>query len=190
LSLAEFLRQVVEVLEDAGIPYMLTGSLASAYYATPRATQDIDLVIDAGAEALERAVAGFSEAGYYVDRGAALEALESHGQFKAIDASAGWKVDLISRKDCAFSRTEFERRETASLLGVDVSLASLEDVLIAKLEWSKLGDSELQRRDVVQLLERAGPRLDMPYVERWVAALDLSEEWDDAKQRVSGDDVS
>jgi hypothetical protein len=190
LSLAEFLRQVVEVLEDAGIPYMLTGSLASAYYATPRATQDIDLVIDAGAEALERAVAGLGEAGYYVDRGAALDALASHGQFNAIDASAGWKVDFIIRRDRAFSRTEFERRETASLLGVDVSLASLEDVLIAKLEWSKLGDSELQRRDVVQLLERAGPRLDMPYVERWVAALDLSEEWDDAKQRVSGDDVS
>jgi hypothetical protein len=187
LSLAGFLRQVVRVLEDAGIPYMLTGSLASAYYATPRATQDIDLVIDPGAEALEKVVAGLSEAGYCVDRGAALEALESHGQFNAIDAGGGWKVDLIIRKDRAFSRTEFERRETASLLGVDVSLASLEDVLIAKLEWSKLGDSELQRRDVAQLLERAGPRLDMPYVERWVAALGLSKEWDDAQQRVSDD---
>lgn len=166
---------------------MLTGSLASAYYATPRATQDIDLVIDAGAETLDRAVTGLSEAGYYVDRGAALEALESHGQFNAIDASGGWKVDLIIRKDRAFSRTEFERRETASLLGVQVSLASLEDVLIAKLEWSKLGDSELQRRDVVQLLERAGSRLDLPYVERWVAALDLSREWEHARQRVSED---
>jgi hypothetical protein len=93
---------------------------------------------------------------------------------------------LIIRKDRAFSRTEFERRQTTSLLGVDVSLASLEDVLLAKLEWSKLGDSELQRRDVVQLLERAGSRLDVPYVERWVTALDLSQEWEDAKKRVSG----
>jgi hypothetical protein len=186
LSLAAFLRQVVEILEDAGIPYMLTGSLASALYATPRATQDIDLVIDAGAEGLDRAVVGLSEAGYYVDRGAAMQALESHGQFNAIDVKRGWKVDLIIRKDRAFSRTEFERRQTTSLLGVDVSLASLEDALLAKLEWSKLEDSELQRRDVVQLLERAASRLDVPYVERWVRALDVSQEWEDAKKRVSG----
>jgi hypothetical protein len=114
-----------------------------------------------------------------------MQALESHGQFNAIDVERGWKVDLIIRKDRAFSRTEFERRQTASLFGVDVSLASLEDVLLAKLEWSRLRDSELQRRDVVHLLERAGSRLDLAYVERWMTALHVSQEWGDAKKRVS-----
>jgi hypothetical protein len=183
VSLATFLRAVVEILEDSGVPHMLTGSLASAYYAAPRATQDVDLVIDIDPVALDRVVARLREAGYYVDQGAARQALESKGQFNAIDPVGGWKVDLIIKKDRLFSRTEFDRRTAASLLGVEVSLASLEDVLLAKLEWSQLGDSELQRRDVVQLLERSGDRLNLSYVERWVGDLGLSGEWEDAKAR-------
>jgi len=60
---------------------------------------------------------------------------------------------------------------------VEVSVASLEDVVLSKLEWAKLADSELQRRDVAQLLERAGARIDLEYVERWVRRLDLDSEW-------------
>jgi hypothetical protein len=60
---------------------------------------------------------------------------------------------------------------------VESAVASLEDVLIAKLEWSRLGDSALQRRDVAQLLARTWRRLDQAYVERWVAELGLDEEW-------------
>ncbi len=67
-------------------------------------------------------------------------------------------------------------------------------MLLAKLEWSRLGDSELQRRDVTQLLERAGERMDLSYVERWVTDLGLSDEWKDARERAgfpfSQDDAS
>ena len=164
---------------------MLTGSLAAAYYATPRATQDIDVVVETAEGGIDRLVERLSAAGYYVDSAAAREALRTQGQFNAIDPGSGWKVDLIVRKTRPFSRTEFERREKATLLGVDVSLASLEDVLIAKLEWAKLGDSALQRRDAVQLLERAGDRLDLPYVEAWVRELGLESEWNDIRDRLS-----
>ena len=177
MTLGDFLRRVVEILDDARVPYMLTGSLAAAYYATPRATRDIDVVVDPGEAALNRVVDGFREAGFYVDRTAALEALRSHGQFNAIDPDSAWKVDLLVRKRRPFSETEFERRGTATLLGVEVSVASLEDVVLSKLEWAKLADSELQRRDVAQLLERAGTRIDLEYVERWVRRLDLDSEW-------------
>ena len=39
MSLTEFLHRVIRILDEAGVPYMLTGSLASAFYAIPRATQ-------------------------------------------------------------------------------------------------------------------------------------------------------
>jgi len=45
------------------------------------------------------------------------------------------------RRHRAYSREEFGRREQVSLLGAELPVASLEDVLIAKLEWSRLGDS-------------------------------------------------
>jgi len=187
VSLAAFLRRVAEILDEAGVPYMLTGSLASAYYAVPRATQDLDVVIAAEEPGIKRIVEGLLSAGCYVDRDAALEARRTHGQFNAIDPESGWKVDLIVRRDRPYSRTEFERRERVTLLGVDVAVASLEDVLIAKLEWGRLGDSALQRRDVVQLLERTWEQLDQSYLKKWVTELGLQAEWDEARMQVDRD---
>jgi hypothetical protein len=191
MTLTEFLRRVIEILDEAGVPYMLTGSLASAYYAIPRATQDLDVVIATDEGGVEEIVRGLQNAEWYVDRNAAVEAYRTRGQFSAIDPSSGWKVDFIIRKDRPYSRTEFDRRERVSLLDLEVSIASLEDILIAKLEWSRLGDSALQRRDVQQLLERAWERLDRDYVEKWVEELGLRSEWENAHRKLTeakGDD--
>ncbi len=156
MSLTAFLRRVIQILDDAGVPYMVTGSLASAFYAVPRATQDLDIVVETEESGIRQVVQALLDAGYYVDRDAALEARRMHGQFNAIDPHSGWKVDLIVRRNRQYSSVEFERRIHATVMGVEVAMASLEDVLIAKLEWSMLGDSALQRRDVIQLLERTG----------------------------------
>ena len=177
MSLTAFLRRVAEVLDEAGVSYMLTGSLASAYYAVPRATQDIDVVIEAEERGIKRVVQGLRDAGCYVDHDAALEAWHTQGQFNAIDPDSGWKLDLIVRKERPFSRAEFERRVRVTLLGVELPIASLEDVLIAKLEWSHLGDSALQRRDVIQMLERTWDQLDHAYLGQWIAELGLESEW-------------
>jgi hypothetical protein len=80
------------------------------------------------------------------------------------------------RRDREFSREEFDRRQVARLLGVEVSLTRLEDLIIAKLEWSQLGDSELQRKDIAGLLGASVP-LDVGYIERWVEELGLTDAW-------------
>lgn len=177
MSLSRFLRTVVGKLDEAGVPYMLTGSLAAAYYATPRATRDVDVVVEVRSDEVRRLVDRLGDEGFYVDLTAALNAVRNRGQFNAIDPDGGWKVDFIVRKDRPFSETEFRRRREAELLGIELFIASVEDVLLSKLEWSRLGDSELQRRDVMQLLRRAGDRIDRQYVERWVRELGLTDEW-------------
>ncbi len=181
MSLTAFLRSVVEILDEAGVRYMLTSSLASAYYAVPRATQDIDVVIEAEERGIQRVVQGLRDAGCYVDQDAALESWHNQGQFNAIDPDSGWKLDLIVRRERPYSRMEFQRRVKTTLLGVELPVASLEDVLIAKLEWSHIGDSALQRRDVIQLLERTWDRLDHAYLGRWIPELGLESEWDTAR---------
>jgi hypothetical protein len=179
LTLSGLLQRITSILDDASIPYMLTGSLAAAFYAVPRATQDLDLVLEVSPDQLE----GLSEAivglGLYMDLGAAREALRQEGQFNAIDPETGWKVDFIVRKGRAFSLSEFGRRRERKLFGQDVSMVSLEDLVIAKLEWAKKGESELQLIDVEALLRNSPPDLDRAYLERWIEELGLGAEWEE-----------
>jgi hypothetical protein len=178
VSLASFLALIARALREADIPFMLTGSLAAAFYGAPRATQDLDLVIESQPDNLRRFVKDLRSAGLYVDLESALQALLTDGQFNAIDPTTGWKADLIFRRARPFSESEFGRRQQRELLGIEISLATLEDLIIAKLEWSELGDSELQRRDIRELLEMAGYEIDREYIKRWVDALNLRRAWD------------
>ena len=115
---------------------------------------------------------------YYIDLDAAHDALRRRSMFKVIDLASGWKIDLILRKNRPFSRDEFARRMKMTVLGVPVFVASPEDTIVAKLEWSKLsGGSQRQRRDVAGIVATVGVALDRAYLERWVRDLDLTEEW-------------
>jgi hypothetical protein len=178
VTLTSFLSLIAHSLREADIPFMLTGSLAAAYYGAPRATQDLDLVIESDPARLQRFASALQAAGIYVDTEAALEALGTGGQFNAIDPSTGWKADLIVRKARPFSESEFRRRQHQDLLGIEIALTTLEDLIIAKLEWSEIGDSELQRRDIRELVEIAGNAVDHAYLEHWINELDLRQAWD------------
>ena len=103
--------------------------------------------------------------------------------FNVVDQASGWKIDFIIRKNREFSRTEFSRRMEIPLLGVRVFIASPEDTVVAKLEWSRSGGgSERQRRDVAGILATTGADLDRVYVEHWVRELELQDEWDQARK--------
>lgn len=178
-DLQGLLERLVRLLDAAGIPFMIAGSFASAAHGLPRTTQDLDIVIDpANEHALEALVRSMPAEDYYVDADAARDALRRRAMFNVIDQASGWKVDFIVRKNRAFSRDEFSRRAQFSLLDVPVWVASPEDTIVAKLEWSKQsGGSERQRRDVAGILVTLGEDLDRSYVERWVQTLDLADEW-------------
>ncbi|MBI3929653.1 MAG: hypothetical protein HY319_29195 [Armatimonadetes bacterium] len=46
MSPADFLDRILSMVEQAGVDYMVTGSIASSHHGVPRATQDLDLVIE------------------------------------------------------------------------------------------------------------------------------------------------
>ncbi len=81
------------------------------------------------------------------------------------------------RKDRPFSAEEFARRQPAELRGTPTFVASAEDLVIANLEWAKAAEPERQLRDVSAILAVSGDGLEYPYVERWVSALGLQEQW-------------
>jgi hypothetical protein len=185
MSITEVFHAITVALENAGIEYMLVGSFASTRYSSPRSTQDIDLVISATPAQLQTLTQDLSQKNYYVELEAALEAQRQESLFNIMDRNTGWKIDLIFRKSTTFGLEEFKRRRKIELHGLPVFVASPEDVIIAKLQWAKLGASQRQIEDVAAVLKVLGRELDMAYLEKWVFELEVGEQWN-AARRVAG----
>lgn len=181
MSLPEVFRRITAALEQAGVPYMLTGSFASAHYGAPRSTQDIDLVIEATVPQLQSFSQSLPSSEYYVDLDAALEAHRRESLFNIIDMTTGWKIDLIFRKSRPFSREEFGRRRLIDVQGLPLFVASAEDVIIAKLEWARLADSQRQIEDAAAVLRVRWETMDRIYLEKWICELGLKEQWSSAR---------
>ncbi len=185
MSSADPLAQIVDELERAGIPHMLAGSFASTYHGDPRTTHDIDLVIDPDRDALDRLVNQLDAERFYISREAVDEAWGCRGQFNIVIMDLGWKVDLIIRKDRAFSLEEFRRRQRTNIGGAVVCVATAEDTILSKLEWAADGESERQLRDVVGILQMREGELDLEYIAHWVEILDLERLWQELWERQS-----
>jgi hypothetical protein len=185
MSLPEVFRRITTALDQAGIAYMLTGSFASAHYGAPRSTQDIDLIIAPTVPQLRTFIQSLSVDQYYADLDAALEAYRRESLFNVIDLTTGWKIDFILRKSRRFSQDEFARRQMVPLQGLQLFVASADDVPIAKLEWAKLAKSQRQIEDAASILRLRSGVLDRPYVEKWISELALQEQWD-AATRAAG----
>ena len=182
MGLAPFLKRIVDTLDRCQIAHMVAGSLASTHHGRPRTTHDVDMVIDADIDRVRRFVRALPADEYYVSEEAAVDAVRRRSMFNVIDLTSGWKVDLIIRKDRSFSRAEFSRRQPASMLGVDVFVASAEDTILSKLEWARMSPSDRQLGDVAAVIEVVGEELDTAYIERWARGLGVDELW----RQVSG----
>lgn len=167
------LKLVTARLDAAGIPYMLTGSIAAGYYAEPRMTRDIDVVVELDPADAKRVAALFTPE-FVVDEDTVAIAIARHTMFNLIHIAAAVKVDLIVRKELPYRLEEFRRRRQATIDGQRMWLVAPEDLILSKLEWARSSRSELQLRDVRGLL-RAVPALDQSYVERWARDLGIAD---------------
>jgi hypothetical protein len=177
VSLAGILKTVVTALEANDVPFMLTGSIAAAAHGAGRATMDVDFVIQATRAQLESFVKDLDGPAMYVSREAALEALAEESMFNVVETETGWKADLIPCKARPFSQAEFARRQPIELDGLHLWIASVEDVILSKLEWASLGGSARQLEDVAALLRVAAEDIDRAYLDRWIDELGLRQQW-------------
>jgi hypothetical protein len=163
----DVLSLVGERLDAQGIPYMLTGSVAMAYYATPRMTRDLDIVVELDARNVDALVAAMSGE-FYIDADAARDAIRSERLFNLMHLGSAIKVDLIIRKSATFRQMEFTRRKFVPFAGIHTWIVSREDLILSKLVWAQGSGSDLQKRDVHQLL--AGP-VEIDYLNKWAPIL-------------------
>ena len=169
----DVLKLVVARLQQADIAYMISGSIALSYYAQPRLTRDIDIVVALRLEDAERVTSLFA-ADFYIDADAVRHAITQLGMFNIIHYDHVMKVDFIVRKDTPYRHEEFARRYAVDIDGVTMWFVTAEDLLLSKLAWVAENRSEIQLQDVRNLI-RFVVDLDWTYIERWGSELMVGE---------------
>lgn len=164
------LRKVIQRLDGAGIPYMLTGSMALNFYGQPRATNDFDIVIEIQQSNVDQIV-GLFQGEFYISASAVEEAISRPGLFNMIDNETIFKVDMIVKKKDPYARVQFDRRLIKKFDGLKMYVIAPEDLILAKLEWSKESLSEMQERDIKNLLRLLKDTLDSTYLKKWATQL-------------------
>ena len=186
MSVTIVFEKVRAALDAVGIPYFVTGSFASSAHGIPRSTNDIDIVIAPSPQQLDSLLKQFPQTDFATDRDDAFDALSRGSLFNVIDYATMWKIDFIIRQPTEFDTSRFSRRGIVDIAGVMLYTASAEDVLLAKLWWAKLGESERRIRDAAGIIQVQGEDLDRGYVNRWVATLELDDQWVAARKLAAG----
>lgn len=175
MSQPELLTRVIGVLQDCGIEYMVTGSVASSLQGQPRSTHDIDLVVALREPDVASLMRAFPPPDFYLSEEAIRDALKRSWMFNLLSTKDGDKVDFWMLTDGPFDRSRFSRRVAEEIAGVDLSVSTPEDTILAKLSWAKRsGGSEKQFGDALSVYEVQRGSLDESYLETWAQRIDVA----------------
>ena len=169
------LQLVAERLEQAAIPYMVSGSIAMNYYARPRLTRDIDIIVELAPTDAERIIELF-EPDFYIDEETVRTAIAQQSLFNVIHNNLIVKVDFIVKKDTPYRKNEFSRRFLVKIDNFKLWLVAAEDLILSKLVWAKDSHSQMQLNDIRNLLASV-PDLDLGYIKYWAIELNVMSLW-------------
>lgn len=129
----DLLLTIVSALTKFHIPYLLTGSFASSFYGFPRATHDIDFVIEIDKPNLSRLTQALKTLGPALSFSARdFEEPPDRDMITAYHKEEATKIDFWLNTSKEFA-DQYSRRVNARFDAADVSLISAEDLLLTKL---------------------------------------------------------
>jgi len=170
----------VRPLNGLGLDYMVTGSVASMAYGTPRVTLDIDLVLELAADQAERLPVAFPSEDFYCPPTDAIQEelrRPARGQFNVIHVATGFKADFYPVGDDPFLRWGLTHRRQVEIGGETAAIAPPEYVIVKKLEYFREGGSEKHLRDIRDMFDVSADAIDRAGVEAFVEERDLQSAW-------------
>lgn len=174
-ELIQALDPVLRELDRLHVSYYVGGSVASTFHGAARSTLDVDLMAELN-ESTTLSLLQKLQADYYSSQAAALDAVRRSSCFNLLHFETSFKVDIFVSRGREFDN-EVLARAKQDMLGTDLQIsariASVEDVILLKLEWFRLGNdaSERQWNDVTEVATLHGPCLDRAYLKKWAEEL-------------------
>jgi hypothetical protein len=170
LTERELLADCLRRLNGIGLPYMLTGSMASNFWGIPRTTHDLDFVLSFEEDRVTAIVSAFED-DYALEATSVRRAFQRHHMFNAIDRRSALKIDFWMLRRVPFEENMFARRLRVTLFGEPAWIATAEDTLLHKLYWNRITPSERQIGDAAGIVAVQGAELDRDYLEHWAREL-------------------
>lgn len=180
----ELINFIANAFDRHGIVYAVTGSHAGFIYGEHRFTNDIDVVAQISAEQLARFLAEFPADQFYVSEIGAQSAVVNGGQFNIIHPESGNKVDVIIPADRGWPDQFARRQLRPTEANRDVWFVSPEDLILRKMDFYRMGESERHLRDIASILKVRRVPIDRLYIARWAESLHLQDIWDEICRRV------
>jgi hypothetical protein len=181
-SFAAAVGPVVAALERLGVQYYVGGSVASSFHGASRSTLDIDVCAELDDEKARRLVEELALVGddYYFNPATLLDAVQRKSCFNLIHLPSSFKIDIFVSRGRPFDRAS-QDRAIVGPIGEEgllmARVATIEDTLLAKLEWYRLGDetSERQWSDMTRVAQLHRGTLDEEYLGRSAQELGVAD---------------
>ncbi len=180
---------VAQALEAVGARYFVGGSLASSIHGEPRATNDIDFVIDIQMGRVNEFIELLG-ADFEVDADMLRDAVQHGNSANAFYLPLVLKIDFFGHAHGPFDEAEFARcRPIAVREGRVLVIKSPEDTIIRKLMWFREGGevSDRQWRDIVGVFRSQKGTLDIAYVHQWASTMKVSSLLERAMQETASE---
>jgi len=171
----ELLKITTSFLGENNIPYMITGAWSVIYYGRPRASHDIDFIIEVETEEISQTLKSFKKLpeDFLVQVRDIKEAIKKKSQFNILHLPTGLKLDFWLLTDDPFDKSRFSRRKKLEILGQLMWMATPEDTILQKLRWYKEAKIEKHLVDAAFVYQIQKKNLDMKYLGNWVKELDV-----------------
>jgi hypothetical protein len=172
------LQHFADALDNLGIDYAIGGSIASSIYGAVRFTEDADVTVEPFEDCAEQLYNSL-QPDYYISKSAMYDALSNRGSFNVINLASAFKIDVFVRKETSYQKQITSRVRALKLsesLEKKFNVLSPEDVILMKLSWFLEGDGASQRQlqDVKGVLIVQSGKLDLKYMKKWAARLNLT----------------
>ena len=190
LSYEGFVRLVIDALDSAGIDYLIGGAVATWAWGEPRATLDLDLVVNIPLDVVQQLSIELSKRDMLVPEEVILENLLEDRvdlPINAIHMHSGYKADLYPlREGDALRASALGRRQKIDLgepLGM-VYLHSPEDLIVYKLWYFSLSQQTKHVRDITSIVMTLKDDLDYDYIEKWADAKGVINIWRELEAKI------
>lgn len=172
----QLLKTIASFLDSQSIPYMLTGALSVVYWGRPRASHDIDFVVEIPEKNSASVLQSMSKlpGDFTVQPEEVSRAIRQKDMFSILHLPTMLKLDFWLLQDDAFDQSRFKRRSQVTLLNQKMTVTSPEDTILQKLRWYKEARIEKHLVDAAFVYQIQKVELDQSYLISWAKKLGVS----------------